>query len=356
MSNDSTPKVLLVGHGGMGRLYAEALRAVGALAGVVVRSEGSKQRLSQNITEPLYRDLSLAIEQLHPDALAVLTPTDLHAHHIRHGIAAGIPVMVIKPAAVRPETARELRREAENAGVPVLVAHEGVFAPAYRALEVQIQQGAIGSVLEVRWLKEGQDRLSGGRDADPIDDSTEGRNVGHVYATAMHEIYVANRLAGRAAPTDVTVHHANASIRVPELDAVFTYPGGLQFRLRYDGQPDKEFRRGLQVIGTEGNLLWLVQPGATILQCRTANGTRDLAFAGSHTSNPAEPVISEFTALLGPTDSPVLEGLEAGANALEGARMLAQAVADHLSIPITLDDLAGGTDRLEGHDSQDDGT
>ncbi|MBR58932.1 MAG: hypothetical protein CMH54_13055 [Myxococcales bacterium] len=346
MSNAPTPKVLLVGHGGMGRLYADALRSAGALAGVVVRSEASMERLSKSIAEPVFRNLSKAMEQQAPDALAVLSPTDVHAHHIRHGIRAGIPVMVIKPAAVRPDTARELKQEADNAGIPVLVAHEGVFAPAYRALEEQIQQGAIGSVLEVRWLKEGQDRLSGGRDADPIDDATEGRNIGHVYATAMHEIYVANRLAGGAAPVDVAVHHANASIRVPELDALFTYPGGLQFRLRYDGQPDREFRRGLQVIGTEGNLLWLVQPGATILRRRTAEGTRDLPFVGTHTSNPAEPVITELMEMLG--TEVVFENLDAGANALQGARILAQAVSDHLSVPITLDDLAGGVDRQEG--------
>jgi len=318
------------------------------LAGVVVATEASEKRLKAQLEEPVGRDLEAMVHDLGVDALAVLTPTDWHAAHIRVGFALKKPVLVIKPSTVKAETSEVLLRESRDCGLAVMVANEGVFEPPFLALERAFKARAVGQVREIRWLKEGDETLSGGREKEVEDPETEGRNIGYIYATAMHELYVANRLAGRIAPSSVEVSHVHASASRPELDAHLVYPGDIQLRIRYDGRSGKTFRRGLQVVGEKGTLLWLVEPGSTRLEVRTREGSRDLPFFGRKTSNPAEPVVQAFLELVSKdswTLSDIPESLNDGANAIRAARMLASASANHLGLRSDLDAIAGGDDR-----------
>ncbi len=289
------------------------------------------------------------VRDLKIDALAVLTPTDWHAAHIRAGFALRKPTLVIKPSTVSAETSENLLRESAECGVPVMVANEGVFEPPFLALERAFKARAVGQIREIRWLKEGDETLSGNRQKEVEDPATEGRNIGYIYATAMHELYVANRLAGRIAPSSAEVGHVHASATQPELDAHLVYSGDVHLRIRYDGRPGRPFKRGLQLVGEKGTLLWLVQPGSTRLEVRTREGTRDLPFFGRKTSNPAEPVVQAFLELASKdewTIEDVPESLSDGANAIRAARMLASAAADHLAIFSDLDVIAGGADRI----------
>lgn len=348
MEDKGTPRVLLVGHGSFGRLYAEALRHEGMLAGIVVQSKASEERLSGILTEPVGRDLETMVHEQEIDALAVLTPTDCHSAHIRMGFALKKPTMVIKPSTVKAEVSEELLKESLECGVPVMVANEGVFEPPFQALERAFNARAIGAVREIRWLKEGDEALSGNRTKEVEDPATEGRNIGYIYATAMHELYVANRLAGRTAPSSAKVIHVHASASNPELDAELAYPDGIKLRIRYDGRPGRPFKRGLQVVGEKGTLLWLVQPGSTRLEVRTKEGSRDLPFFGRKTKNPAEPVVQAFSELIQKESwelSDIPETLTDGANAIRAARMLAVSAAEHLGIFSDLDVIAGGVDR-----------
>jgi predicted dehydrogenase len=348
---DPLQRVLLIGHGGMGQLYARSLKRRSALCGVGVGSAQSRDRLSEQLEVPVDNDLNRLIETTKPDGLAVLSPTDWHANHARLGIRMGLPTLIIKPATAHPDTARALYKEASEGEVPVMMAHEGCCSPAFRTIEAALHDGAIGDLKEIRWLKEGKDQLSGGREPDAIEEATEGRNLGYVYATGMHEIYVANRLAGHTAPTSVDLQHVRASMARPELDALFHYGPDLVLRLRYDGDPDRPFRRGLQLVGTKGGLLWLVQPGKTQIELRTRGGKQDLPYYGTSSENPADPVVDRFLDVATipeaqrSKEAGHLENLMDGAQALEGARMLTLAAAQFLSLDVDLDGIAGGTDR-----------
>lgn len=324
----STYRVLQIGHGGMGRLYAEALRQREALAGVVVRTRASAARLSGTLNEPVHTSLEEALDSVRPDAVAVLSPTELHLSHARAALGQRLPVLVIKPVGCSPAEALSLGEAARAAGTWVLAAHEGVFQPAFVALERAVGEGQIGAVKEIRWLKEGQDVLSGGRPMDPErPEDRNGTNFGFVYASVMHELYTANRLAGRKSPNSAevaTVHAARSSMK---LDSTLRYEGGAMLRLRYHLAPGLPFRRGLQVVGDRGSVLWLMEPGRTVLQVSSGREVRDVPFRGVVGGNPALPVIDALLASLR-GEGPPTETAEDGARALEAARLLTVRAAE----------------------------
>src|SRR5579883_881149 len=109
--------VLVVGWGGMGRMYSEALRARGALAGVLVRSEATAERARAALGVPAATALGPILDEARPRAIGVFATTGAHAPYVRAAIARRLPSLVIKPACVRPETAEALLDEARAAGV-----------------------------------------------------------------------------------------------------------------------------------------------------------------------------------------------------------------------------------------------
>ena len=335
-------EILVVGYGGMGRMYANALRKRCIVAGVVVGRQVTCDALSKELDEPGYTDVDEAVRATEPSAIAVFSPTEWHAANLRVALKHKIPSMVIKPACVDPEQAQSLFRDFEAAGVPLLMAHEGVFAPAFLALEAAVLQGMIGAVREVHWVKEGQESLSGGREKEsPRPEDLEGRNYGHVYASVMHELYVVNRLLGRLEPENCDVGHCFAASHEMKLDALVRYPGGLLSRIRYNLGGELPFRRGLQVVGEKGSLLWLVQPGQSVLQLRQGKKVRDIGYRG-RAGGPAADVIHAFLELLDGGGSP--ESLEDGARALRAARKVTEAAASAAEVAVNLSGIAGGAD------------
>ena len=336
-------KVLVIGQGGMGRLYCQALREAGALAGVLVRTAATVERLRSQLAEPIGTNLEEMLAATGADALAILPTTDWHAHYLREAIARGLPALVIKPSCTNADTAEALDAQAKAAKVPVLVAHEGVFQPAFVTLEAAIAEGRIGAVREVQWLKEGAEQLSGGRQKDAArPEDLDGTNYGFIYATTMHELYACNRLAGRQAPERAEVVSVFASATQPRLDARIDYPG-LVARLRYNAAPNLPFRRGLNVVGERGSALWLMEPGKTTLRVKTARETRDLPYHGFSGANPATPVVAAWLQSLAAGAAPT-EGLLDGARALRAARMVTKAAAERQGAEIDLDAIAGGKD------------
>ena len=85
-----------------------------------------------------------------PDGLLVTTPTPQHAEVVRTALAARVPVLVEKPLAGDLATIRDLIREVEASGVPVLVGFQRRFDPGIAELKQRIAGGAIGDLYVVR--------------------------------------------------------------------------------------------------------------------------------------------------------------------------------------------------------------
>jgi predicted dehydrogenase len=335
--------VLVVGYGGMGRVYARAFREICDVVGVVVRKDETVERLKAEVREPVFNDLEAALDATSATAVAVFSPTEWHALHVRWALRHRLPTMVIKPACVAPEVAEALHEETTAADMPLLMAHEGVFAPAFLAMEAAIEAGQIGEVQEIRWLKEGREQLSGGREKEaPRIEDREGRNYGHVYASVMHELYVVNRMLGRVAPTKTAVSECLAASHQMKLEALLEYPGGLSARIRYNLGADLPFRRGLQIVGEKGSLLWLVQPGRSTVQLRRGTKARDLGYQG-RPGGPASDVVHAFVEMI--RGAAPTETLLDGARALRAAAQVAVAAAASQGVEINIEGIAGGYDR-----------
>ena len=90
----------------------------------------------------------------HPDVeiVDIATHPGVRPALVREALAAGKHVLAQKPLAEDLDTARELVREAEQAGLALAVNQNGRWAPAWRAATLLIEQGAIGDVVAVSHL------------------------------------------------------------------------------------------------------------------------------------------------------------------------------------------------------------
>ncbi len=84
------------------------------------------------------------------DAVVLCTPNVLHAPQAQAAIAAGKHVLVEKPFTVSVEDADAVIAAAAMAGVVVMTAHNGRFAPVIEGLASQVRAGVVGDVLSVR--------------------------------------------------------------------------------------------------------------------------------------------------------------------------------------------------------------
>ena len=103
-------------------------------------------------------DLESLLESDDNDVQAVIvnTPNDSHADIALAAIAAGRHVLVEKPLALSADAADEVRRQADRAGVRLMVAHTLRFMPAnvqvHRALAAG-ELGKPGMLRSHRWLR-----------------------------------------------------------------------------------------------------------------------------------------------------------------------------------------------------------
>ncbi len=117
-------RVGLIGGGRWAGMHRLALEAVGAeLAGVLVRSQESAQRLRQAWHVPVATELE-AFLGWNMEAVVVASPNDLHAAHAVAALAAGKHVLVEKPMATTVEDCDRMMAAARAAGRVLAVGHE----------------------------------------------------------------------------------------------------------------------------------------------------------------------------------------------------------------------------------------
>ena len=146
-------RVGLVGCGAIGRrAHVPALQAAGAtLTAFASRTLESAQAAADEAgggsVVADWRDL---VTRDDVDAVVLCTPNALHAPQALAAIAAGKHVLVEKPFTVTVEESDAVLAAAAAAGVVVMTAHNGRFAPLVEGLAHQVRAGAVGEVLSVR--------------------------------------------------------------------------------------------------------------------------------------------------------------------------------------------------------------
>jgi predicted dehydrogenase len=92
------------------------------------------------------------------DAVVVLLPHDVHLEVMQACLNRKLPVLLEKPLAANIDEAEKIVDLVNEAGVPVLVGHNGLFHPAFEQVLSFVNQGWIGKPLmgsakSLQWLE-----------------------------------------------------------------------------------------------------------------------------------------------------------------------------------------------------------
>ena len=155
-------RVGIIGLGFMGYTHFEAARAVDGVTVTAFATRNEKKlagdwtSIQGNFGPPggqvdvadlkCYSDYKELIADPDIDLIDVCLPTDKHFDVVMECIAAGKPILVEKPIAVSFEEATKMVAAADEANVPLLVAHVLPFFPEFSFAAEAIQSGKFGKL------------------------------------------------------------------------------------------------------------------------------------------------------------------------------------------------------------------
>ena len=153
----------VVGTGARASLYIDALASTYAGTGAVsawcepnpIRMDYHDQVLAAAGLPPPARyrpdEFGRLLDDHRPDAVIVTSPDHTHAGYAAQALKAGCDVILEKPVATTPETARQLASAAATAPGTLTVGFNYRYAPRNSALREVIAAGAIGLVTSVHF-------------------------------------------------------------------------------------------------------------------------------------------------------------------------------------------------------------
>lgn len=138
----------VVGAGVIGHLHAATIaRLEGArLVAVVDVDKKRADKLAGRHGAVAYADVREALNDSRVGALAVCTPSGLHAESVLAALSTGRHVMVEKPLDVTPAAVAAVRQAVEKTGLTLSVVSQHRFDPASVAVHRAISQGRLGAV------------------------------------------------------------------------------------------------------------------------------------------------------------------------------------------------------------------
>lgn len=144
-----------------------------------------------------YSDASQLVADAQVDAIYVATPPGSHKEHVLAAAAAGKPVYVEKPMALRGAECDEMISACRRAGVPLFVAYYRRAMPKFLGVRDLVQAGEIG---EVRFVRVALQREPVPTEADPATrtwrfapDTSGG---GHLFDMGSHMLDLLDFLLG----------------------------------------------------------------------------------------------------------------------------------------------------------------
>lgn len=246
-------KLLVIGAGSAGRRHARHASAL-AETGVFDTEPACARDAAGVSGARLFASLDEALAW-GPDGAVVATPHACHAAVAGRAVEAGIPVLVEKPIAPSEGEAVELLERAAAAGVAVHVVCNMRFHPGPARLRRHIR--TVGRPLFAQaWFGHYLPNMRPGVDYRTLYCARAARGGG-VVLDGVHEIDYLTWLLG---PVEVC---SGRTARLSELDidvedyAVLslTHAGGARSEIQLDYLRQCK-RRGCEIVGTKGALLW----------------------------------------------------------------------------------------------------
>jgi predicted dehydrogenase len=153
-------KIGFIGAGRVADVHYHALQQCSDIASFAafcdIRDEAVSMRMQEwNI--PGYNSIDAMLDAVPLDAVVVLLPHDIHLEVMQNCLARRLPVLLEKPLAATITEAEKIAELVNNAGVPVLVGHNGLFHPAFDKVVKFVNEGWIGKPLmgsakSLQWL------------------------------------------------------------------------------------------------------------------------------------------------------------------------------------------------------------
>lgn len=151
-------RAALVGFGGMGSKYAAMIRDGQidgmVLTGVCCRNARGQQILREEYpAAAIYENVEDTLAHADDfDAVIIVTPHTSHVEIARQMVAAGKHVLLDKPAGVYARQVRELKEQADRAGVAFGMIFNNRVNPAFMKARELLQSGAVGTPVRAVWV------------------------------------------------------------------------------------------------------------------------------------------------------------------------------------------------------------
>lgn len=145
-------RIGLIGLGVVGKVHAKAYRTLEG-ARLVAVADPSPQALASIEAAPglaTYSDAQKMLSEEKLDIVTIATPAASHEALTLMAAERGIQVLVEKPIALSPESARRMIDGCKAAGVRLFYGSTYRFLPAVRKTRALVQEGLIGDVVLMR--------------------------------------------------------------------------------------------------------------------------------------------------------------------------------------------------------------
>uniref|UniRef100_A0A942YAM9 Gfo/Idh/MocA family oxidoreductase n=1 Tax=Neobacillus citreus TaxID=2833578 RepID=A0A942YAM9_9BACI len=197
-STASTPiRVGLIGGGGIATFHITGYRehadtiTIGAVADAVPATAEAR---GAELGVPAFTDYREMLERADIDAVDICLPHHLHRDAIVAAARAGKHVLCEKPLCLTPEEAADVESAVREAGVTLMCAHNQLFMPAVAKAKELIDDGALGTVYEVRTTDSFRNEFDPSNMGWRAHASTSGG--GELIDTGYHPSYLLMHLAG----------------------------------------------------------------------------------------------------------------------------------------------------------------
>ena len=221
-------KIGFIGAGRVADVHYNGLQRCSDLAKLVAFCDVREEAVSTKEKEwnvPGFNSVDKMLDEVQLDAVVVLLPHDVHLEVMQKCLARKLPVLLEKPLAANIDEAEKIVRLVDEAGVPVLIGHNGLFHPAFHQVVQFVNEGWIGKPLmgsakSYQWL-----------DFKPWDfrTSREKTGGGAWIDCAGHLIYRLNAILGDVQDVaGFTSHLARTEMEGEDsAAAVIRYPSGV---------------------------------------------------------------------------------------------------------------------------------
>lgn len=155
-------KVGIIGYGGVARTNHKLSYGVAKDAEVVAVCDVNPAALAKAkehfglADDCLFTDYKAMIDSGLCELIDVCTPNSLHCEMATYALNAGLPVSVEKPVGVNSQEVNDLKKLAEEKGLPIFICFTWRHMPTSRFLKDTIDSGAIGKVYHcyIKCIKE----------------------------------------------------------------------------------------------------------------------------------------------------------------------------------------------------------